>query len=65
MRRECPEFKAWLAKKRNDDIISFIDDSFFTYYSSKMWWIDSGVSYLFITGILFSLDHKRGEKTQC
>jgi hypothetical protein len=28
----------------NDDIISFIDESFFTYYSSNTWWIDSGAT---------------------
>jgi hypothetical protein len=43
IRRECDEFKAWLAKKGND-FISFIDESFFTDFSSNTWWIDSGVT---------------------
>jgi hypothetical protein len=44
IRRKCVDFKAWLAKKGNNDIISFIDESFFTYYSLNMWWIDSGAT---------------------
>jgi hypothetical protein len=40
IRRECDKFKAWLAKKGND-FISFIDESFFTDFSSNTWWIDS------------------------
>jgi hypothetical protein len=44
IRRECTEFKAWLAKKGTNDIISFIDKSFFTYYSLNTWWIDSGAT---------------------
>jgi hypothetical protein len=44
IRRECAEFKAWLAKKSTSDIISFIDDSFFTYYSLNTWWIDSSAT---------------------
>jgi hypothetical protein len=40
IRRECVEFKAWLVKK-NNDFISFIDESFFTDFSSNTWWIDS------------------------
>jgi hypothetical protein len=42
IRRDCPVFKAWLAKKDNNDIISFIDESFFTYFSRDTWLIDSG-----------------------
>jgi hypothetical protein len=34
----------WLAKKGNNDIISFIDESFITSYSLNMWWIDSGAT---------------------
>jgi hypothetical protein len=34
---------AWLTKKGND-FISFIDDSFFTDFSSNTWWIDSGAT---------------------
>jgi hypothetical protein len=44
LRRECADFKAWLTKKGTNDIISFIDESFFTYYSLNMWWIDSGAT---------------------
>jgi hypothetical protein len=44
IRRECTDFKAWLAKKGNNDIMSFIDEPFFTYYSLNMWWIDSGAT---------------------
>jgi hypothetical protein len=43
IRRECDEFKAWLAKKGND-FISFIDESYFTDFSSNTWWIDSGAT---------------------
>jgi hypothetical protein len=43
IRRECDEFKAWLAKKGND-FISFIDESFFTDFSSNTWWIDSSAT---------------------
>jgi hypothetical protein len=32
IRRDCPRFMAWLAKKGNDDVISFIDE-YFTYFS--------------------------------
>lgn len=32
IRKECPEFKAWPAKKGNDDIISLIDESFYAYF---------------------------------
>jgi hypothetical protein len=28
---------AWLAKKGNDDIISFIEESFFKYFSRDTW----------------------------
>jgi hypothetical protein len=41
IRRECDEFNAWLAKMGND-FISFIDESFFTDFSSNTWWVDSG-----------------------
>jgi hypothetical protein len=41
IRRKHDEFKAWLAKKDND-FISFIDESFFINFSSNTWWIDSG-----------------------
>jgi hypothetical protein len=41
-RRECSDIKAWLAKKGNNEIISFIDESFITYYLSNIWWIDFG-----------------------
>jgi hypothetical protein len=34
IRRECDEFKTWLAKKGNA-FISFIDESFFTDFSSN------------------------------
>jgi hypothetical protein len=34
IRRECDEFKAWLAKKGND-FISFIDEFFFNDFSSN------------------------------
>jgi hypothetical protein len=44
LRRECPRFKAWLAKKGNDDVISFIDESFFTYFSRDTWWIHSSAT---------------------
>jgi hypothetical protein len=44
IRRECVDFKVWLAKKGNNDIIFFIDESFFTYYSLNTWWIDSGAT---------------------
>jgi hypothetical protein len=44
IRRDCPRFKVWLAKKGNNDIISFIDESFFTYFSRDTWWIDSGAT---------------------
>jgi hypothetical protein len=44
IRRECADFKAWLAKKCNNDIIFFIVESFFTYYSLNTWWIDSGAT---------------------
>jgi hypothetical protein len=43
IRRVCDEFKAWLAKKGND-FISFIDESFFTDFSSNTWWIDSSAT---------------------
>jgi hypothetical protein len=43
IRRECDEFKAWLAKKGND-FISFIDESFFTNFFSNTWWIDFGAT---------------------
>jgi hypothetical protein len=43
IRRECDEFKAWLAKKGND-FIFFIDESLFTDFSSNTWWIDSGAT---------------------
>jgi hypothetical protein len=43
IRKECDDFKAWLAKKGND-FISFIDESFFTYFFSNTWWIDSGAT---------------------
>jgi hypothetical protein len=33
IRRDCPGFKAWLAKKGNDDVIFFLHESFFTYFS--------------------------------
>jgi hypothetical protein len=36
IRRECTDFNVWLAKKGTNDIISFIDESFFTYYSLNM-----------------------------
>jgi hypothetical protein len=44
IRRECTDFKAWLAKKGTNNIISFIDKSFFTYYSLNIWWIDSSAT---------------------
>jgi hypothetical protein len=44
IRRECADFKAWLTKKGNNDIIFFIDESFFTYYSINTWWINSGAT---------------------
>jgi hypothetical protein len=44
IRRECAEFKMWIAKKGTNDIISFIDKSLFTYYSLNTWCIDSGVT---------------------
>jgi hypothetical protein len=44
IRRECAKFKAWLAKKGTNDIISFIDELFITYYSLNTWWIDSGAT---------------------
>jgi hypothetical protein len=44
IRIDCAGFKAWLAKKGNDDVISFIDVSFFTYFSHDTWWIDSGAT---------------------
>jgi hypothetical protein len=34
----------WLAKKGNNDIISFIDESFFTYHSLNTWWIYFGAT---------------------
>jgi hypothetical protein len=42
--RERSDFKASLTKNGNNDIIFFIEDSFFTYYSLNTWWIDSGVT---------------------
>jgi hypothetical protein len=36
-------FKAWLAKKGNNDVISFIDESF-TYFSHDTWWINSSAT---------------------
>jgi hypothetical protein len=44
IRRECIEFKAWLTKNGTNDIISFIDELFYTYYSLNTWWIDSGAT---------------------
>jgi hypothetical protein len=44
IRRNCPGFNAWLAKKGNDDVISFIDESFFTYFLCDIWWIYSGAT---------------------
>jgi hypothetical protein len=44
IRKECLGFKTWLAKKGNDDVISFIDESFFIYFSRDTWWIDSGAT---------------------
>jgi hypothetical protein len=46
IKRECTDFKAWLAKKGNNEIISFINESFFTYYFLNTWWIDFGVIVL-------------------
>jgi hypothetical protein len=46
IRRECSDFKAWLAKKGNNDIISFIDESFITSYLLNIWWIDFGAIVL-------------------
>jgi hypothetical protein len=43
IRRECDEFKTWLIKKSND-FIFFIDESFFTDFSSNTWWINSGAT---------------------
>jgi hypothetical protein len=44
IRRERVDFKAWLAKKCTNYIISFIDESFFTYYSLNTWCIDYGAT---------------------
>jgi hypothetical protein len=44
IRSDCANFKVWLAKKDNNDVISFIDKSFFTYYSLNTWWVDSGAT---------------------
>jgi hypothetical protein len=44
IRRKCADFKAWLTKKYNNDIIIFIDESFFTFYSLNTRWIDSGAT---------------------
>jgi hypothetical protein len=40
IRSECDKFKTWPAKKGND-FIFFIDESFFTNFSSNTWWIDN------------------------
>jgi hypothetical protein len=66
IRRECDEFKAWLVKKGNG-FISFIDESFFTDFSSNTWWIDSGVT-VHVTnssqGLLGSRTTGRGRSLQ-
>jgi hypothetical protein len=64
IRRECSYFKACLAKKGNNDIISFIDESFFTYYSLNMWWIDSGatVHVMNLSHEFLSVKTTRGER---
>jgi hypothetical protein len=43
IRRDCAGFKAWLAKKGNDDVISSIYESF-TFFSRDTWWIDSSAT---------------------
>jgi hypothetical protein len=60
-------FKAWLAKKGNDDVISFIDESSFNIFSRGTWWIDYGTTVHITNSSQDSLayaDHKKGEKSQ-
>ena len=42
-KKNCPGFKEWLKKKGND-FISFVDESFLANYSPDTWWINLGAN---------------------
>jgi hypothetical protein len=44
--RNCPRFKAWLAKKGTKELneISNVNESLYTEFSLNTWWVDSGAT---------------------
>ena len=58
----CPSFKEWLKKKGND-LISFVDESFLANYSPDTWWIDSGATVHISNSLQYDENYKKGERS--
>jgi hypothetical protein len=43
-KKDCPEFLKMIMTKKDENIITFINESLYIHYSKSTWWIDSGAT---------------------
>jgi hypothetical protein len=48
--KDCPEFLKHLMRK-DEDIITFVDESLYLSYAKSTWWIDSGAT-IYVVNLL-------------